>query len=252
MVFSASRHWSSTRPRHPASLAAVAGRREVHGARCPDRVRAPGSYDRPGEAAGLHRAVGIALGGEVRPAWDRGVGLLRVYRGDDQEAVDAELLRGLDALQRAAEVDVCLRSGPLPGPAPAAKTIASAAPTCGRRSSLLEVAEHGEGAVGLEVGDVVGVADQPARRVAVAGRAVLGGDGRSARALRRRGRPFFEATRRAVGLHPRDRGQHHHAARDLARDEGLIVHAPGDQRRRARARASPPPRRAPPEGGAAR
>ena len=62
-----------------------------------------------------------------------------------------------------------LRSAPLPGPAPAANTIASALPRCGARVVVLEVAEHRDGAVGLEVGGVVGVADQAAGVVAGGG-----------------------------------------------------------------------------------
>ena len=62
-----------------------------------------------------------------------------------------------------------LRSGPLPGPAPAAKTIASAVPDVGRRVVVLEVAQDRRRAVRLEVGGVVGVADQPAAVVAGGG-----------------------------------------------------------------------------------
>ena len=62
-----------------------------------------------------------------------------------------------------------LRSGPLPGPAPAANTIACGGADVRARVVGLEVAEDRLRAHRLEVGGVVGVADEAAAAVAVVG-----------------------------------------------------------------------------------
>ena len=79
---------------------------------------------------------------------------------------DAEFLRGLDALQRAAEVDRLLALRPAPGSRAGGEDDRVGAADVRPDVIGLEVAEHGMGPVGLEVGDVVRVADQPACGVA--------------------------------------------------------------------------------------
>ena len=122
---------------------------------------------------------------------------------DDQEALDAELLRGLDALdaRRRGPASACAPRR-CPGPAPAANTIASAPPTCGRTSS--DSRSHRTRARRLTRGRRRGRGCGSGRaRCVRAGPAVSRGDGRSARALRRRGRPWFEATSSGYRVRPR-------------------------------------------------
>ena len=91
--------------------------------------------------------------------------MARAHRGDHQEAGDAEFLRGLDALQRAAEVDGALSLGPAPGAR--ARGVDDRVRAADMRADVvgLEVAEHRVGPVGFQIGRVGRVADQPASGV---------------------------------------------------------------------------------------
>ena len=85
---------------------------------------------------------------------------------------DAELLRGLDALDARRRGRRLLALGAAAGPGARGEDDRVGAADVRAHVVVLEVAEDGMGAVGLEVGGVVGVADQPAAVVAVAWRAV--------------------------------------------------------------------------------
>ena len=68
-----------------------------------------------------------------------------------------------------AEVDGLLALRPAAGPGARGEHDRLRAADVRAQVVVLEIAEHGDGAVGLEVGGVVGVADQPAGVVAVGG-----------------------------------------------------------------------------------
>ena len=132
-------------------------------------LRLPGLTTVQLEAAGLDGVVGGPLGLEVRAHGAGALDVLHPDRGDDHEAVHAQLARGLHALDGRAEVDGLLALRPAAGPGARREHDRLRAADVRAQVIVLEIAEHGDGAVGHEVGGVVGVADQPAGVVAVGG-----------------------------------------------------------------------------------
>ena len=128
------------------------------------------AHDRPVEVRAGERLVGVVLGLLVGPHLLGGRrGVARAHRGDHQVAAHAERLGGLDQLDRAAVVDGALALGPAAGAGAGGEHDRVGGAEVRGRVVLLEVAQHRHGAVGLEVGRVVGVADQAAGVVAGGG-----------------------------------------------------------------------------------
>ena len=93
------------------------------------------------------------------------------HRADDHVARDPVRLRGVDQLHRAAEIDRLLALGAAPGTgARGEHDRVGARDRAGDVGVFgLEVAQHRLGADRLEVGGVIGVADQPPRAIAALG-----------------------------------------------------------------------------------
>ena len=153
-----------TGPRRPSS------RRDVDQAGARARpVRQPGRTIVQSSELAATRSSASALARRYgRIASPPPLGIVGADRGDDHEARDAPApRRPRRTSRRAPWSTVRLRSGPEPGPAPAANTMASAPVECAAGSSRSRSQTHGDAAVGLDVGGVVRVADQPAGGVAV-------------------------------------------------------------------------------------
>ena len=162
---------------------------------CPSR-RSAGRGARPSSRARCPRApIGLGLRLDVRPHLVAGpFGVVRADRADDDVAGVPFAFAASISLTAPPRSTVCLRAGPLPGPAPAAKTTASAPSTNGRcrppprgrrgpaRRRLPRGRPRGRG---CGSGPVRG---RRARRAGGAARA------RSARDLPRRRSPWREAT----------------------------------------------------------